>query len=212
MGDVQQLSGALCVLSRTGLVEGDLDRMLDLLCDTALAVVPAAGAGVLLLDDQGRLQPVAVRPVESCDEVTWGVPMRAGTELVGRLEMYGGGQTDLPWQTLAVTQALADVAGAIVHQRRVHEAALRRAEQLEYALESRVLIEQAKGVLSVRLSLTPDEAFEHLRRYCRSHGQRLRAVARQVIAGEVPPDALRNGRAQKRSTRKPPQGSTAAAG
>lgn len=56
--------------------------------------------------------------------------------------------------------------------------------QLQYALDSRVIIEQSKGVLAERYGLTVDEAFELLRRYARSRGLQLHAVADDVVAGE----------------------------
>lgn len=55
---------------------------------------------------------------------------------------------------------------------------------LQYALDSRVIIEQAKGVLAERYGLKVDEAFELLRRYARGCGLKLHAVADGVVAGE----------------------------
>ena len=65
---------------------------------------------------------------------------------------------------------------------------LERNRQLEHALESRIVIEQAKGVLAERLRLTPDTAFEVLRRASRSNRVRLRDLAAAVVASrETPP-------------------------
>ena len=57
------------------------------------------------------------------------------------------------------------------------------AEQLQHALDSRVVIEQAKGLLAGRYKVTPDAAFEAMRRYARSNRQSLRDVAAAVMAG-----------------------------
>lgn len=64
-----------------------------------------------------------------------------------------------------------------------------RNAQLEQALESRIVIEQAKGVLAERLALSPDAAFELLRRGARNHRLRIHALAAQVVAErETPPE------------------------
>jgi len=59
------------------------------------------------------------------------------------------------------------------------------AEQLQTALDSRVVIEQAKGMIAERTGLGVTEAFEVLRRYARSNGTKLRDVARLVVEGSV---------------------------
>jgi AmiR/NasT family two-component response regulator len=84
---------------------------------------------------------------------------------------------------------------AIAVARRLAEdvAALReRAEQLQRALDSRVVIEQAKGVLAERLALPPDEAFEILRRAARSAQSPIHDLAREVVlAPATPPPVAR---------------------
>jgi hypothetical protein len=67
----------------------------------------------------------------------------------------------------------------------------RRCAQLQHALESRVVIEQAKGVIAERFSLDPDAAFEPLRRAARSNRVRLHDLAFRVIdSAETPPELL----------------------
>ena len=87
----------------------------------------------------------------------------------------------LPATDLALGQALADVATIGILQER----AIRRGEvlneQLQTALNSRILIEQAKGVLAEHGNLSMDTAFDRLRSYARRHNLRLSAVAQQVI-------------------------------
>jgi AmiR/NasT family two-component response regulator len=63
----------------------------------------------------------------------------------------------------------------------VVEATFERRAQLEHALQSRVVIEQAKGMLAERLRLSVDDAFEVLRRAARSNGLKAHAVARQIL-------------------------------
>jgi AmiR/NasT family two-component response regulator len=63
-------------------------------------------------------------------------------------------------------------------------------EQLAYALNTRILIEQAKGVLAERAGLDMEGAFSALRRYARAHQQLLSEVARAVVDGELLADAF----------------------
>src|SRR5450432_771432 len=74
--------------------------------------------------------------------------------------------------------------GAVAAERAVHQQEI-AAGQLQVALNSRVMIEQAKGILAERLQTTPDEAFVALRRHARSHNHALTQLAADVIGGTV---------------------------
>jgi len=78
---------------------------------------------------------------------------------------------------------------AILQHRTVHDA-LALADQLNVALNSRIVIEQAKGALGERLSLSMEDAFSRLRAHARNHNLRLVDVARGVLDGTVPADTL----------------------
>jgi hypothetical protein len=84
-----------------------------------------------------------------------------------------------------VGQALADVATIGI----LSERAIRLSEtltgQLRAALNSRVIIEQAKGVLAQRGNLSMSAAFDRLRRYARTHQARLSEVAREVVETDL---------------------------
>jgi hypothetical protein len=112
------------------------------------------------------------------------VPMRLRTELVGALNFFGSTAGALDPGTLRVGQALADVATiGLLQQRAIHRRdAL--TDQLQAALNSRVLIEQAKGVLAERLQLDMAEAFAALRSTARSQNRRLSELAQAVVSGE----------------------------
>ena len=82
-------------------------------------------------------------------------------------------------------QALADIATIAILQHRVGTEALQLNEQLNAALSSRIVIEQAKGVISERVGVATDEAFRRLRHYARSHNVLLADVARDVASGKM---------------------------
>ena len=72
-----------------------------------------------------------------------------------------------------------------------HVAELKRENrQLRHALESRIVIEQAKGVLAERHVVFPDQAFEAMRRAARSSGRRIHEIAGEVIATDHTPPAV----------------------
>jgi AmiR/NasT family two-component response regulator len=77
-------------------------------------------------------------------------------------------------------QALADIATVSILQLRALRSSRELADQLQAALESRVVIEQAKGVLSAAGTLDMEEAFARLRQYARNRNLRLPLVAASV--------------------------------
>jgi hypothetical protein len=86
-----------------------------------------------------------------------------------------------------------EAATAVGRLLAVTEAAYERRAQLERALQSRVAIEQAKGVLAERYGLGVDEAFELIRRTARSNRMKLHELVRQIRPGEPTPEELKAG-------------------
>src|ERR1700691_3476761 len=120
------------------------------------------------------------------------LPMRLRDQVIGALNLFRAEPGPIDPADLRIGQALADVATIGL----LHEPNVRRreavAEQLQAALNSRVVIEQAKGKLAERLSIDMDRAFNMLRNYARNSNQRLTDVARTFVAGasaEFPPPA-----------------------
>ena len=90
---------------------------------------------------------------------------------------------------IIVARAFADLASVSIVQHRTATEAQRLNEQLSSALTSRVVIEQAKGVIAERAGIDLAEAFSRLRRYARNHNLRLTEVAEAAIVGTVDPRA-----------------------
>ncbi|HEY5018502.1 MAG TPA: GAF and ANTAR domain-containing protein [Streptosporangiaceae bacterium] len=111
------------------------------------------------------------------------LPMRLRDQVVGALNLFRAAPGGFDPGNVRVGQALADVATIGL----LHERGMRRSdtlnEQLQAALNSRVVIEQAKGKLAERLGIDTDEAFTVLRDVARSRNQRLSDVARAFIDG-----------------------------
>lgn len=111
------------------------------------------------------------------------LPMRLREERVGALNVFRAESGPLSHSDVAVGQALADVATiGILHQRIMTRSELVN-QQLQTALNTRVVIEQAKGVLAERGAIDMDEAFLVLRNHARSTHRRLADLAREVVDG-----------------------------
>jgi len=109
-------------------------------------------------------------------------PMRLRREVIGALNLFGAESRPINPVDARIVQALADIATIGLLQERAIRRSEVKTEQLQSALNSRVVIEQAKGALAQIHDETPDEAFVRLRSYCRTHQRRLGDVARLVTA------------------------------
>jgi len=109
------------------------------------------------------------------------LPMRLRDQVIGALNLFCAQAGPLGQDDLRIGQALADVATIGLLQERNVRRVETLAEQLQAALNSRVVIEQAKGRLAERLDLDMDQAFALLRGHARNTNQRLTDVARHVI-------------------------------
>lgn len=109
------------------------------------------------------------------------VPMRLRQTTIGALNLFRTEPGELDPQDLRAARALADVATiGILHERTLRESDAIR-EQLQLALNSRVLIEQAKGVVAYQRSISTEEAFNLIRSYARSNGMLLSNVADLLV-------------------------------
>ncbi len=135
------------------------------------------------------------------------LPLRLRNQTIGAIQLCATDDRELSATTLELGQAMADSATiGILHERTVRRYEV-LSEQLQSALNSRVLIEQAKGVMSERLGVDMNDAFTLLRRFARNHNLTLPSVARAAIDGELTPTELRRalGGAVGRRTLSPSQ-------
>ncbi|GAA1881199.1 GAF and ANTAR domain-containing protein [Pseudonocardia ailaonensis] len=118
------------------------------------------------------------------------LPLRLRGEAIGALNLLHHQPGSLPPDDLALAQALADVATIGILSERVIRNSGIVAEQLQTALNSRVVVEQAKGILAEHSALDMDQAFERLRAYSRSNNLRLADVARDITTGRIDPTSV----------------------
>jgi GAF domain-containing protein len=118
------------------------------------------------------------------------VPMRLRAQVIGALNLFSTQTGALDASDLRVAQAMADVATIGILQERAIGDARAVTSQLEGALHSRIVIEQAKGIVAEHNHIDVDEAFSLIRRYVRDNGLRLRNAAEQIINGMLQLDEL----------------------
>jgi GAF domain-containing protein len=139
----------------------------------------------------GRWPRFAPRATALGFQAVHAFPLRLRQQVIGAMNVFGvtkGG--DFHDTDVAVMQALADVAAIGL----IQERAIRRGEvlteQLQGALNSRVVIEQAKGAVAQARGVSVDEAFASIRSYARSNNRRLTEVAHTIVAGPATAEQL----------------------
>ena len=141
-------------------------------------------------ESRSRWPVFAPQASEAGFQAMCAVPMRAHTDTIGALNLFRGNDEPFTDADLEIARAMAQVATiALIQERAIRERNL-LTEQLQTALRSRIVIEQAKGMLAEHLTVTVDEAFQLLNRYARDHNRRLTDVARDVVDRRLPHDAL----------------------
>ena len=184
-----------------GLSGGDEDEatLLPALAERCVELLGVAAAGVSLIGPDGELGPAVGtandgyrRPPAQAVADGQVMPMRARGQVVGVLTLIGDGSGHLDAAQRQLAEALADAAASAILSRRELRRSETLAGQLQHALSSRVLIEQAKGILAERWQVSVSEAFRLLREHARAHNLPLRELAREVTeeGAELPaPDA-----------------------
>jgi len=110
-----------------------------------------------------------------------GIPMRHGDEVIGALNIYSSEPREWSDEDIAVAVVLADVATSyVLNASKLHDQE-QLSEQLQEALESRIVIEQAKGITAQKRSVTIDHAYQLMRGHARSNHASLRTVAHAIV-------------------------------
>jgi GAF domain-containing protein len=193
-----------------GILLVDSNGVLELVASTSEEaeiveiMIVAAGAGPCI-DSYKTGEPVSVPDIEA-DAGKWprfrttaleqgfrashATPLRLHGAVIGAMNLLGTVTGALSDRDKQLAQALADVAAVgIVHENALHDPAV-VAAQLHLALDTRILVEQAKGVLAQVHSFTMSEAFGALRDYARAEGITLRAAADGVVNRRIDVNAL----------------------
>jgi GAF domain-containing protein len=138
----------------------------------------------------GRWPRFAPEALEAGFHSVHALPLRVHDRIIGALNLFHAELGEIGEVDIAVAQAFADVASiAILQYRATLESQLLN-EQLHHALNSRVVIEQAKGMVAERKDLDMEQAFSVLRAYARNHNLRLADVAHDVIVGTLSSSVL----------------------
>jgi GAF domain-containing protein len=115
----------------------------------------------------------------------YALPLRWG-DRIGALVLYRAEPGPFGDEDIALGQALADVAAIGILQQRKAAEAETLAGQLQQALESRVVIEQAKGMLAAQHGISAQEAFQAIRAYARTHRRKIHDVSQAIVDGTGP--------------------------
>ena len=118
------------------------------------------------------------------------LPLRLRGVVIGALNLFRAASGELRDADVTVAQAFADIATIAILQHRAASEASVLNSQLQHALDSRVAIEQAKGMVAERLAVPMEQAFEALRHYARIRNLRLAVVAQDIVTGVLPATAL----------------------
>ena len=132
----------------------------------------------------------AVEALAAGFQTVHSLPMRLRGVVIGALNLFSVGKAELETADIDAAQAMADVATIAILQHRAALEAQILNEQLNYALNSRIVIEQAKGMIAERETLNMEEAFSTLRNHARNHNLRLVDVARDIITAKLSVSSL----------------------
>jgi GAF domain-containing protein len=137
------------------------------------------------LDSEGRWPDYVEVARKVGFESVAGLPLRVEDRAVGALNVYHTEPHDWPPDDVTTAQILADMAAGYILNVRELEETRRLADQLQSALDSRIVIEQAKGIIAARSDVDINDAFQTLRTYARTRRRRIHDVARHVIEGKL---------------------------
>jgi GAF domain-containing protein len=152
------------------------------------AGTPIVNLQLTEIDD--RWPQFAPRAIEAGFRSVHALPMRLRGQTIGALNLFRAGEGSLNQADVIAAQAFADVATIAILQQRAAAEAQTLNEQLNHALNSRITIEQAKGMVAERTGLPMELSFNRLRGHARNRNLRLADLAKDVIDGAVPVASL----------------------
>lgn len=138
-----------------------------------------------LEDPDERWPHFSPRAIEQGYHSVHCLPMRLRGRTIGALNLFRNDEGLLTPEDVVVAQGLADIATIAILQHQSTLSARLLNEQLSFALNSRIIIEQAKGMISQSVNCSMDEAFARLRGHARNNNLRLTDLATGVVQGEV---------------------------
>jgi transcriptional regulator with GAF, ATPase, and Fis domain len=143
-----------------------------------------------LADSEDRWPRFTHEAQEAGFQMVHALPLRLRSDVIGAMNIFSPELRELSPEDVNLTQALADAATIGILQERAVKHGADLAGQLQGALNSRIVIEQAKGIVAERRQLDMDQAFALLRSHARSHRIQLSDVAHAIIDHELSPADL----------------------
>jgi GAF domain-containing protein len=114
-----------------------------------------------------------------------GIPMLAEGDAIGAVNLYDSRPRSWSAEDLRVATIFASIGTGYLTHASVAQQQQRTSEQLQQALNTRLIIEQAKGVIAAKREISVDDAFHRLRKYARDHNARIHDVSRAVVSGDL---------------------------
>ncbi len=155
-------------------------------CVEAVAsAAPVAVPDIAVGDASKRWPDYTIAAKTAGIQAVAGIPMLAEGKAIGAVNLYDSQPRNWSAEDLRVATIFASIATGYLTHASAARQQQRTAEQLQQALDTRLIIEQAKGVLAAKLETTVDDAFDRLRTYARAHHARIHDVARAVVKGDL---------------------------
>jgi GAF domain-containing protein len=210
---IERLADVFVDVADTLVTDFDVIDFLHTVASHAAEISGGFAAGLMLSDSEGMLHYMGASNEEvellelAKESARWpsfapralaagirsvhAFPMRVRDRVIGALNVFGTGPQALAADEARVVQALADVATIAILQERAIKQAEILTEQLHYALNSRVVIEQAKGAVARSLGISVDAAFDLIRGHARAERILLTDLAHRLVESPEGPQILR---------------------
>lgn len=133
----------------------------------------------------GRWPRFAEYALGSGYESVYAIPLRLRDDVVGALNLFRTQREQLADIDVDLAQAFADLATITILHASAASEAQRRDEQLQHALDSRIIIEQAKGMLAEHAHIDMASAFDLIRSMSRNNNVKLTQIAQRIVDGQI---------------------------